>query len=158
MGRRKIQYTNQSVIDEFHRSYCKKDGKLGCFVWLLSTTNEGYGIFHTKLAHRYAYALVHGDRAIAGLYVCHKCDNRACVNPDHLFAGSPAVNVHDMIEKGRRKPRKMEIADELREKIINLWTARKTRRGITCYGEADRIAELVGLKSGMIRLIVKGKR
>lgn len=76
-----------------------------CWPWLAWIQTNGYGKFceaHSNyhLPHRYAYALKHGEIP-KGLLVCHKCDNRKCCNPDHLFLGTHKDNTQDSISKGR---------------------------------------------------------
>lgn len=78
-----------------------------CWVWTAGCIGCGYGNFaissgNTVLAHRYSYQLAHGD-IVGRLFVCHRCDNRLCVRPDHLFLDTPLGNVTDMVAKGRYK-------------------------------------------------------
>jgi hypothetical protein len=95
----------------------------GCHEWQSTLHRDGYGKFwlggKTKAAHRVAYGLFVGDPG--ELCVLHKCDNRKCVNPDHLFLGTDRDNIVDMWNKGRgvgRRKLKREQVERIKTLLI----------------------------------------
>lgn len=98
----KKQYT-KNPIECFDKFYTINASN--CWVWHKSIEQSGYGRIkingRTIKAHRLSWN-IHFGEIPPGLFVCHKCDNPPCVNPEHLFLGTAKDNTQDMIEKGRK--------------------------------------------------------
>ena len=80
----------------------------GCWEWIGSKTGFGHGRFYNGVkvvgAHRFSWALENGfENLKAGFHICHKCNNPSCVNPDHLYQGTPQQNADDCTAAGRWK-------------------------------------------------------
>lgn len=94
----------ESDVNERFWSKVQIRGDNECWLWLAGVDKNGYGIFRYRnfnyRAHRFALFGMNA-KTIAEL-ACHSCDFSSCVNPKHLFAGSPKDNTQDMITKNRR--------------------------------------------------------
>ena len=94
--------TNETFVERFWSKIDKQSE--GCWEWVAGKQRQGYGQIEYKgrrfLAHRLAY-LLHYGALEQNLCICHKCDNKACCNPKHLFMGTQKDNTQDCINKGR---------------------------------------------------------
>lgn len=92
-----------SIADQIRFWNKCKTASNGCWIWTGARV-RGYGVFHMSrkmgYAHRMAWIIRHGTIP-SGAHICHHCDNPPCVNPAHLFVGTPRDNAQDMVKKGR---------------------------------------------------------
>jgi hypothetical protein len=110
----------KNLTDEDVQAYIRKnstvDGKTGCWVWDLSKTKAGYAKGRLRRypkvpdcpmrMHRVSYLCFKGEIP-DGLWVLHQCDNRACLNPNHLHTGTHQDNMDEMPARGRAIPHRM---------------------------------------------------
>lgn len=96
----------------------------GCWLWDSAYVDHRYGVMWleggNKYAHRISFMLHNGDIP-AGMHVCHKCDNPACVNPDHLFLGNAKDNTQDCIRKKRKAGQTLTVeqVSEIKRRLKN---------------------------------------
>jgi hypothetical protein len=94
------------LVERFWRHVTPPALLTDCWEWRGYTDPGGYGRVmgengYTVMAHRASFEMFYGDIP-AGLKVLHRCDNRRCVSPDHLFLGTQLDNIADMVAKGRQ--------------------------------------------------------
>jgi hypothetical protein len=126
-------------------------GPLDCWEWKSPPTSAGYGQIkldrRMRRAHRVAWELHNGPIA-AGMWVLHRCDNRPCCNPAHLFLGTPADNTADMVAKKRNRPPPSKISQTDVASIFERANAGETQASI---------AKSFGVHFGVINKILLGK-
>ena len=127
----------------------------GCWEWTGTLSSNGYGKswFSGRLvrAHRVSWALVNGP-VPAGMCVCHHCDNRVCVRPDHLFIGTYRDNVLDKEHKGRGNHPRGSSAGRALVTEVDVVEIRRLAEGGMCYHD---IGPSYGLSKQAVGSIVR---
>lgn len=132
---------------------CKKSE---CINHKGGTSHNGYGMTwldgSMKRAHRVAYVNAHGLelKDIDGKMVLHRCDNRLCVNPDHLFLGTAKDNSEDMVSKGRSNRGERNGQSKLSESDV--YSIRRDQRS------QSAIARDWGVSQSLVSMIKSGRR
>lgn len=143
--------------ERFWQKVAKSDG---CWLWLAKTNQRGYGTIRRVggqngdvYAHRLSWEL-HFGVIPDGLFVCHRCDTPSCVRPDHLFLGTPADNMADMVAKGRRRKGDQSPFSKLSSNSVAQIRARYEAGGIR---QRD-LADAYGVSESLICLVLQGRR
>ncbi len=104
------------------------NNKTNCWEWIAAKTSQGYGSFRLngrdKSVHRLSYEFFYGINP-GKLLVCHKCDNKKCVNPHHLFLGTQKDNIDDAIKKGRVANQEGEFNNSSKLTLIEVLEIKK---------------------------------
>lgn len=150
-----------TLAERFNRQHIK--GAPGeCWKWI-GVKARGYGRISVggrpTGAHRVAWELAHG-KIPSGLFACHKCDVRDCVNPDHLFLGTAKDNSQDCLAKGRlthlvgERASRAKLSDEQVRSIRALLSAGGVQRSIAAsYGVSESVVSRIkhGVNWGEVR-------
>lgn len=147
-----------TIRDRFWNKVALGTGDM-CWIWLASKKRKGYGQFRRdgKMQHapRVAYELAVGPIP-SGMHVLHTCDNRACVNPSHLFIGTNADNVQDKVRKGRQA--RNCGSSNGRAKLTSGDVREIRRRAAAKEGTQRDIAKEFGVSWQLVSFIVTRRR
>ena len=142
-----------------------------CWLWTGSFDGGGYGQlgidYKHVLAHRLSYE-IHKGSIPPGMYVCHTCDVRACVNPEHMFIGTAKDNMQDCKSKGRNRfvvlkgeaAPQAKITQAIADKIRELWAVDR----VAHYGKHTKgrysqtqIASMLGVPYSIVGCVTQGR-
>jgi hypothetical protein len=148
---------NISDTQRFFKHIKKK--KNGCWEWTGQLHKTGYGrfLFQGKrgfLSHRVSWIIHKGD-IIDNLFVCHHCDNRKCVNPDHLFLGTNNDNIQDRTLKNRSN---RPFGNKFTPRKINERQVKEIKKFLGAGISRKKISEIYNISIGQVTKISLGIR
>lgn len=153
--------------EKLDRHTDRSAGADGCWLWIGSRNHLGYGQLSYKRsgsrepvrvrAHRLSYELFRGPIP-DGMFVCHRCDTPACVNPAHLFLGTNMDNVRDMLAKGRHftktKPEAIRRGAAINGSKLTEETVRDIRNLAGIGVPTKDLAATYGMSRASVRRVV----
>lgn len=137
----------ETIEQRFWAKVSKPDSPLVCWEWTGYRRQRGYGELDHVAAHRLSYYLATGEDP-GSYFVCHRCDNPPCVNPLHLYLGTPRENQNEMWLKGRGKGWETSVSDEQVKQIQE-----HRRRGAT----VNQIAAATAVSYAHVARILRGE-
>lgn len=124
----------ESILNRFNKKISAPNED-GCMDWTAAISKKGYGVLgvgsrldnsrKTIYAHRLSFE-IHKGSIPSEMQVCHTCDRPICVNPIHLFLGTPKDNSQDMVKKGHAAMKKGQIPPQFIPNILEKQTAKLT--------------------------------
>ena len=146
----KILNSTEILLNRFW-SKVNKRGKDECWMWIAYRYKDGYGRFRlrsiTQYAHRVAWELTNGPIP-KGKCILHKCDNKGCVNPNHLYLGTYSDNVYDRYKRNPESyPGNPKLSIKEVQRIRELYS--------TCLYSLEYLACMFNCGSTTIRTVLK---
>lgn len=147
---------SEKDVARFWSKVDRSGGPNACWPWRGYRNRKGYGVFGIRtgvstLAHRVAWHIDTGKQPDE-MKVCHRCDNRPCCNPAHLFLGTQLENMRDCVAKGRKeRGSKVAIAKLTEGQVILI------REMYERYVPLPTIAETFGISQVTVRDVATGK-
>lgn len=145
--------TDAAIIERIMK-HSMPEPNSGCWLWTASYNRVGYGAIKVAggmtVAHRASWE-AHNGSVPSGLLVLHRCDNRACCNPGHLFLGTQQDNMDDMRHKGRSPARQGERNGRAKLTAVQVDEIR------LASGSNTEIARRYGVAHQMISRIRRGE-
>ena len=125
-----------------------------CWLWTAYVHPIGYGVYsHATRAHRLAWYLTHGPIP-PGMWVLHRCDNKRCCNPAHLFLGTRQDNIDDAVRKQRmcwgERRANAKLTEAQAREIQKLYSSGQLKQ--------RQIARRFGIHQCNVSRIINGKR
>ena len=139
------------------RFWSKVDRTGECWNWTGCTDKDGYGRFwwdskERSIAAPRAAIMVEGGDIPSGMMVCHTCDNRLCVNPNHLYLGNAQSNMSDKMQRGRHK---VSLGSKNGKATLDESTVKSIRRR---YANGEKQADIMrdlGISRQLVHDIVR---